>query len=101
MAELEIIWSDTASAVLHKILTFYNVRNGNTKYSHSVYAMVNDMLRLVAKYPYMYRATFIPDVRVFHCDYFRIYYRVLEKSIFVEAVFDTRQNPEKAPFGET
>lgn len=56
------------------------------------------MLKLVAKYPYMYKATSIPNVRVFHCDYFKVYYRVLEEQILVEAVFDTRQDPGKAPF---
>lgn len=57
-----------------------------------------DVLQLVAKYPYMYKATSVPNIRVFHCDYFKVYYRVLEKQILVEAVFDTRQDPDKAPF---
>ena len=46
----------------------------------------------------MYKATYLPNIRVFHCDYFKVYYRVLEKQILVEAVFDTRQDPDKAPF---
>lgn len=44
------------------------------------------------------QATSVPNIRVFHCDYFKVYYRVLEKQILVEAVFDTRQDPDKAPF---
>ena len=39
-----------------------------------------------------------PDVRVFHCDYFLIYYKIKEEYIEVEAVFDTRQDPEKLPY---
>ena len=91
MAGLKIVWTETATIVLRQILTFYYV-------SRSIYTMINDVLKLVAKYPYMYKATSIPNVRVFHCDYFKVYYRVLEEQILVEAVFDTRQDPGKAPF---
>jgi plasmid stabilization system protein ParE len=91
MAKLKIVWTETATIVFQQILTFYNVRNGNTQYSRSIYTMVRDVLQLVAKYPYMYKATSVPNIRVFHCDYFKVYYRVLEKQILVEAVFDTRK----------
>ena len=85
MAKLKIVWTETATIVFQQILTFYNVRNGNTQYSRSIYTMVRDVLQLVAKYPYMYKATSVPNIRVFHCDYFKVYYRVLEKQILVEA----------------
>ena len=77
MAKLKIVWTETATIVFQQILTFYNVRNGNTEYSRSIYTMVRDVLQLVAKYPYMYKATSVPNIRVFHCDYFKVYYRVL------------------------
>lgn len=57
MAGLKIIWTETAKVALRQILLFYIVRNGNAKYSRSIYAMMSDVLKLVAKYPYMYRAT--------------------------------------------
>lgn len=98
MAGLKIVWTETATVVLRQILTYYRVRNGNAKYSRSIYRMVNDVLKLVAKYPYMYKATSVPNIRVFHCDYFKVYYRVLEDEILVEAIFDTRQDLDKAPF---
>ena len=56
MAKLKIVWTETATIVFQQILTFYNVRNGNTQYSRSIYTMVRDVLQLVAKYPYMYKA---------------------------------------------
>lgn len=98
MVGLKIVWTETATIILQQILTFYRVRNGNSQYSRFIYRMINDVLKLVAKYPYMYKATSVPNVRVFHCDYFRVYYRVLDEYILVEAVFDTRQDPGKAPF---
>lgn len=65
MARLKIVWTETATIVLRRILTFYRVRNGNSKYSRSIYTMINDVLKLVAKYPYIYKATSVPNIRVF------------------------------------
>ena len=101
MAKLKIRWTETAVAEFGKMLTFYNVRNGNTKYSRSIVKMVRESLKLVSKFPLMYRtvnAKEIQDVRVFHYDYFMIYYRITESEILVEAVFDTRQDPAKHPY---
>ena len=101
MAKLKVRWTDAAITEFGKMLTFYNVRNGNTKYSRSIVKMVRESLKLVAKFPLMYRsvdAKDIRNVRVFHCDYFLIYYRILETGILVEGVFDTRQDPEKLPY---
>ena len=98
MARLKIRWTETAVAEFGKMLTFYNVRNGNTKYSRSIVKMVRESLKLVSKFPLMCRAVNakeIQDVRVVHCDYFMIYYRITESEILVEAVFDTRQDPAK------
>ena len=39
MARLKIVWTETATIVLRRILTFYRVRNGNSKYSRSIYTM--------------------------------------------------------------
>ena len=101
MAKLKVRWTDAAITEFGKMLTFYNVRNGNTKYSRSIVKMVRESLKLVAKFPLMYRsvdAKDIRNVRVFHCDYFLIYYRILETGILVEGVFDTRQDPAKLPY---
>ena len=60
-----------------------------------------ESLRLAAKFPMMYRAVDaeeICDVRVFHCEYISVYYRILETEILVETVFDTRQDPAKLPY---
>ena len=101
MAKLKIRWTETAVAEFGKMLAFYNARNGNTKFSRSIVKMVRESLKLVSKFPLMYRAVNakeIQDVRVFHCDYFMIYYRITVSEILVEAVFDTRQDPAKHPY---
>ena len=55
MAKLKIRWTETAVSEFGKILNFYNVRNGNAKYSRSIVKMVRESLKLVSKFPLMYR----------------------------------------------
>ena len=98
MAALKIRWSVQATSELNRILLHYVARNGSSKYSRSVMKMIKDTLRLVAKYPYMYRSTVVRGTRVFVCEYFKIFYSVSNTYIQVEAVFDTRQAPAKSPY---
>lgn len=51
MAKLKIRWTETAIVEFTRMLTFYDVRNGNTKYSHSIMKMVRDSLKLVVRFP--------------------------------------------------
>ena len=101
MAKLKVRWTQSATVQFGRMLTFYNVRHGNSRYSRTIVKMVSESLKLIAKFPQMYRAVDaeeIVNVRVFHCDYFLIYYKVCETEIIVEAVFDTRQNPATFPY---
>ena len=101
MVRLKLRWTEAALAEFGRMLTYYNVRNGNSKYSRTIVRMVNDSLKLVTKFPQMYRlvdAEEIQDIRMFHCEYSPIYYRIKDSEILVEAVFDTRRNPEDSPY---
>ncbi len=98
MAKMKVSWTETAIAEFSRMLTYYDIRNGNDKYSRSVVKMVRESLKLVAKFPRMYRAVDAKggqDVRVFHCDYFLICYKIKESQIEVKAVFDTRREPKQ------
>lgn len=102
MAKLKVRWSETAVAEFGRMLTFYRVRNGNGKYGRSIVRMVNESLKLIARFPRMYRlvnADEYQNIRMFHCDYFAIYYKVQENEIIVEYVSDTRRNPDDSPYG--
>ena len=101
MVKLKIRWTENAKNEFGKMLTYYDTRNGNDKYSRFIVKMVRESLRLAAKFPMMYRAVDaeeICDVRVFHWEYISVYYRIMETEILVETVFDTRQDPEKLPY---
>lgn len=101
MVKLKIRWTENARNEFGRMLDYYDTRNGNDKYSRSIVKAVRESLRLAAKFPMMYRAVEaeeICDVRVFHCDYISVYYRIAGTEILVETVFDTRQDPEKLPY---
>lgn len=98
MAKLKVIWSVEAQERFQAIALFYNTCSGNMKYARRLYAMIKDSLKLVAQYPYMYPASSVQDTRVFVCEYFKVYYSVHAECILVETIFDTRQDPAKAPF---
>ena len=69
MVKLRIRWTENAKNEFGKMLTYYDARNGNDKYSRFIVKMVRESLRLAAKFPMMYRAVNaeeICDVRVFH-----------------------------------
>ena len=69
MAKLKIRWTETAVVEFTRMLTFYDARNGNTKYSRSIMKMVRDSLKLVVRFPQMFRAVDaeeLSDVRIFH-----------------------------------
>ncbi len=57
--------------------------------------MINDSLKLAARYPHMYRVTTTANTRVFICEYFKVYYSIHKDFIAVESVFDARQDPLK------
>lgn len=95
MAKLKVIWSEEATQRFQQISSFYCSEVGNPAYVRKLLQMITGTLRLVASYPYMYRAASAPDTRVFVCEYFRIYYSVHSNHILVESIFDTRQDPIK------
>lgn len=98
MVRLKVIWSKEAQEKFQRIAMFYYQRMGNSKYSNRLYRMMRDSLRLAARYPYMYPATSVHETRAFVCEYFKVFYSVCDGYIFVESVFDTRQDPEKQPY---
>lgn len=98
MGKLKVIWSVEAKDKFLQIAQFYNQRNGNAKYSTRLYRMMKDTLRLAARYPYMYPATSIPETRVFVCEYFKVFYSIHKDCLYIETVFDTRQDPNKLPY---
>jgi plasmid stabilization system protein ParE len=78
--------------------TYYTIRNGNSKYIKHIEREIKSRLKLIAHYPRMYQETSRLGVRAFSCDYFKIFYRIYTDYILVEAIFDTRQDPDKSPF---
>ena len=71
---LKVRWTQSATVQFGRMLTFYNVRNGNSRYSRTIVKMVSESLKLIAKFPQMYRAVDaeeIVNIRVFQFGFTR------------------------------
>jgi plasmid stabilization system protein ParE len=95
---LKIVWFPAAKQKQKEIAAYYTRRNGNSKYSRYIENQIKERLLLATHYPYMYPAATSEEIRYFTCEYFKVYYRIYPTYILVEAIFDTRQHPDKAPF---
>jgi plasmid stabilization system protein ParE len=98
MKKRYVIWSPRATSELNHITHYYKTRNGNAIYIRSIQRKIKENLRLAVRYPHLFQATSNPDVRSFPCEYFRVFYRIYDTYVLVEAVFDMRQDPNKMPF---
>lgn len=67
MAKLKVRWTQSATVQFGRMLTFYNVRNGNSRYSRTIVKMVSESLKLIAKFPQMYRAVDAEEIVMSEC----------------------------------
>lgn len=95
MAKKEVVWSLKAQSDFEKIFSFYLMQTGSSKYPLKLLRMIESSLKLISVFPFMYRATTRENTRVFVCEYFKVFYLVTSDIIFVESIFDSRQNPDK------
>jgi plasmid stabilization system protein ParE len=98
MARLKIIWSPEAESNLANIFNYYNTRNGNKKYSNYVNRKIIENLRIISRYPGIFPLVVGANTRSFPCEHFRIFYSIHAEHLLVEAIFDTRQDPQKSPY---
>ena len=50
MVKLKIRWTENARSEFDRMLNYYDVRNGNDKYSRSIVKAVRESLRLAASF---------------------------------------------------
>lgn len=93
MVEKTIIWSKHASLELKNTLTFYNLRNGNTKYSLKLLNQVKQTADALSKNEFLGRLTKDKKTRVLVMDVYLIFYVIKNSEIRVLSFWDNRQNP--------
>lgn len=93
-----ILWNEDAKKDLVKIISFYNKRNGNSKYSTKLVSVIKSSLELLKTSPYLgVKVANKKNYRVLIIKEFKIFYKVTKLNIEIVLIWDSRQNPNKLP----
>ena len=95
MARKKIIWSNRAESELKNMLDYFNIRNGNSKYSLKLLKEINQLLNTLLKNEYLGRLTINKRTRVIVMSVYLIYYNITETEIQILSFWDNRQSPDK------
>lgn len=94
MARL-IEFSVRSTKQLHKILAFYDERNGSDDYSRRLMQCLMDDLQLMAKMPLASSPSTRPDVRFFYLMGFTIIFRFNSRRLTVLSIRSSQRKPLK------
>jgi len=99
MAKKKIIWSESAVKDFDSILSFYEERNGNSRYSQKLLAEFKKITYILQKNNWLGRPVNKKgsSTRVIVMGNFLMFYEVKEIVIEVKLIWDNRRNPEKLP----
>ena len=94
MAKLNVIWSNRAKIKRFEILSFYNVRNKSKEFPKKLNQRINREIKLLSKSPNIGIRTDIENVRGLIIDNIILYYEVVQNTIIILFLWDSRQNPK-------
>ncbi|NOZ35881.1 MAG: type II toxin-antitoxin system RelE/ParE family toxin [Chlorobi bacterium] len=89
-----IVWSKRAEKLFFDILEFYYVRNKSKTYSRKINSEIKQLIKILAKQPFLGRKTKKNNIRVLIKGNYKIFYEIKPEKIVILLVWDTRQNPE-------
>jgi plasmid stabilization system protein ParE len=95
MVKSKVVWSDTALNQRRQIFEYWNLRNGNTKYSERIRVSINNRIKLITKSPEAFLNVDFANTHVTVIEKFKLFYRIYSEIIMITAFWDTRQDPEK------
>ena len=91
----KIIWTEKAQKDRLEILEYWIEKSKSKLFALKLNEIFNERVELLAQYPNLGKKTDMRNIRAHIVrDYF-IFYKIIEKTIIVVSIFDTRQNPRK------
>ncbi len=94
----QVIWTQQAKLEFRTIAAYWNKRNRNSSYSRKLRNLIRTSMRSVASHPHTGALTDEFEIRrKLVRDYF-VFYRILEMQIEILSIWDTRRNPNNAPY---
>lgn len=98
MVRKKIIWSDNAWGELSQTLTYFNDRNGNSRYSQKLFKEIQKLLVIISKHPFLGKTTDIEDVRVVIFKDYQLFFKISDNRIIILTFWDSRSNPDDLRF---
>src|SRR6185503_12027008 len=93
-----ITWTYRAHRDRKEILLYWKERNQSVAYSKKLNNLIKKAVDLIAAHPKIGRKTDVKNVRVKLVRDYLIFYEHDEEQIFILSIWDSRRNPEEAPF---
>lgn len=91
----KIAWTANAQKNRIEILTYWNEKTLSKKYSKKLNQLFVQNTSLLSRHNYLGKQTTIKDVRGHIVNNYIVFYKVVHSTIFILAIFDTRQNSTK------
>lgn len=93
----EIIWSLRAQDNRKQILEYWKVRNKSNSFSRKLNQLFKEAIELIAVYPQIGKPADQPNVRIKVVRDYLIIYEETDTQIYILAIWDSRQDPDKIP----
>ncbi|MEJ0101481.1 MAG: type II toxin-antitoxin system RelE/ParE family toxin [Bacteroidota bacterium] len=94
----QIIWTNRAQNDRKEILRYWQGRNQSNTYSKKLNELIKKAVKLIAAHPHIGRRTDVENVRVKLVRDYLIFYEANNEQIFILSIWDTRRDPENAPY---
>lgn len=98
MAEREIIWSGGAENDLKEILDFYIERNKSTRYAQKLLSLFSETVSRLSEVPEIGLNCKNVEIKIFILKNYLIVYEFDSMAIRILNIWDSRQDPQRAPF---
>ncbi|MBK8448518.1 MAG: type II toxin-antitoxin system RelE/ParE family toxin [Saprospiraceae bacterium] len=95
MVKKQVIWTETSIKELEIILQFYIQRNKNINFSSWLLDEIEKRIEIISIYPKIGRETDFSVLRILPFNNYGIIYKETDENIFIESIWDFRQNPMK------
>ena len=91
----KIIWTDEAIEQQVDILNYWFEHNKSSKYSEKILIEIEEFETLLEINPFIGNKTDFKEVRrVIILNNFSLFYKIIEKNVYIVAARDNRRNPD-------
>lgn len=95
MDEVSVIWTKTALQQRNKIFEYWNSRNKSNSYAKRLNLLIYEKIDLLKSSPFIGIEIENFGGRILNFEKYGLVYRISDKNIYILALWDNRQNPNK------